>query len=112
MNKVPAHLFSSYQFIQFIATCLISETHYKMILDDFIANNDLQEVYQSEILDSYNFTNDIPKSDLYIRMDDSATQDRRDYITNGVRAFFRNDSLFMLDLKLTVRTLESSFILF
>jgi hypothetical protein len=45
MNKVPAHLFSSYQFIQFITTCIVSETHYKLILDDFIANNDLEEVY-------------------------------------------------------------------
>jgi hypothetical protein len=58
------------------------------------------------ILNSYNFTNDIPKSDLYIKMDPDATQDRRDYIANGVRAFFRNDSLFILDLKLTVRVLK------
>jgi hypothetical protein len=57
------------------------------------------------IMDSYNFTNDVPKTDLYIRLDPEASQDRRDYVANGVRAFFRTDQLFILDLKLTLRVM-------
>lgn len=53
-------------------TCLVSEAHYKLILDDFIANHDLEEVYARDILAGYNFTNDIPKSDLFIKMDPEA----------------------------------------
>lgn len=91
LKKVPALLFSSYQFIQFLPTCLVSEAHYKLILDDFIANHQLEGVYESVILAGYNFTNDIPKSDLFIKMDPEAPQARRDEVANGVRAFFRND---------------------
>jgi len=112
LKKVPALLFSSYQFIQFMPTCLVSEAHYKLILDDFIANHQLEEVYDRIILAGYNFTNDIPKSDLYIKMDPEAPQARRDEIANGVRAFFRNDQLFMLDLKVTLAVMDQLLVLF
>ena len=42
LKKAPALIFSSYQFIKFMPTCLISEAHYKLILDDFLANHELK----------------------------------------------------------------------
>ena len=77
-----------------------------IILNDYIKNNELEEVYKIMITNSYNFTNGVPKTDLYIRLDPDAPQDRRDYISNGVRAFFRNDQLFILDLKMTLNVME------
>lgn len=66
----------------------------------------------NKLIGSYNFTDDIPKEYLFIRLKPDIPQYRREYISNGIRAFLRDDLSFVFDIKDLRETLQSSISLF
>jgi hypothetical protein len=61
-----------------------------------------------ELIKSYNFTYDVPKEFLYLRLAPDTPQYRREYIANGIRAYLRDDISFVVDLKDLQAALSSS----
>lgn len=51
-----------------------------------------------KLIESYNFTDDIPKEFLFVRLKPDLPQYRREYISNGLRAFLRDDLSFVFDI--------------
>jgi hypothetical protein len=49
------------------------------------------------MIKNYNFTDDLPKEFLIINLDPSLTAERRSFITNGIRSFFKDDLTILLD---------------
>jgi len=40
----------------------------------------------------------IPKYKLFVRLNEDITDDRREYIANGIRSYFKGDGTILLDL--------------
>ena len=55
------------------------------------------------MIKSYNLTKGIPKSKIFIKMSPDASQERRDFVSNGVRSFFRDDITVILDIRLALK---------
>lgn len=64
------------------------------------------------MIKSYNFTDNIPKEFLFVRLKPGLPKYRREYIANGLRAFLRDDISFVFDIEDLKATLESSLSLF
>ena len=73
-----------------------------MLNDFFKLKKGSESYFYKNIISDYNFTNDIPKYKLFIKLDPDITKDRKAEIANGVRSFFKDDVTFLLDLKETV----------
>lgn len=65
-----------------------------------------------KLISSYNFTDGIPKEYLFVRLKKDLPQYRREYISNSLRAFLRDDLSFVFDINDMRATLESSISLF
>lgn len=66
----------------------------------------------NDILSQYNFTYGVPKYKLFVKLDPSISEERRDFIANGIRAFFKDDSTVLLDLAFAMKSVTSSLQLF
>ena len=42
-------------------------------------------------------SNNVPKAKCFVKLAPSITDDRRDFISNGIRSSFRNDMTIVLD---------------
>ena len=60
----------------------------------------------------YNLTNGIPKYRLYIKLAPDITDDRREFIGNGIRAYFKTDGTVLLDKKVAMSALNNSLTFF
>lgn len=49
------------------------------------------------MIKSYNFTDGIPKETIFIKLDPNIDDKRRNFIANGIRAFFKDDITILLD---------------
>ena len=49
---------------------------------------------------------------MFVKLDPDITDDRKNYIANGIRGFFRDDTTILFDLKVTLKSIESSVFLF
>jgi len=75
------------------------------MLDD-VFNLDSQELGDDaemkknfkKLISTYNFTDEIPKDYLFVRLKKDLPQYRREYISNGLRAFLRDDLSFVFDI--------------
>ena len=65
-----------------------------------------------KLVSSYNFTDDIPKEFLFVRLKPGLPRYRRELIANGVRSFLRDDLSFAFDIEDLRRSLKSSLSLF
>lgn len=84
----------------------------KELMDDFFdKNEDTLEKYNSTIAD-YDFVNGIPKYKIFVKLAPNITNDRREYIANGIRSYFKGDGTVLLDLNFTLTSIESSILLF
>ena len=84
----------------------------KELLDDFFdKNEDAIEKYNSTIAD-YDFQNGIPKYKLFVKLAPNITNDRREYIANGIRSYFKGDGTVLIDLAFAMTSIEASIMLF
>lgn len=75
----------------------MSDVQFKEILDDYFENNEGTKDNFKDVIAGFNFTLDVPKSRLYIKLHKNCTELRREEIANGVRAFFRDELTILLD---------------
>ena len=61
---------------------------------------------------NYNFTNDIPKYKMFVKLSSNVTDDRREFIADGIRSYFRDDRTILLDLSVAMKAVTSSLALF
>lgn len=66
ITKIPGFLFMSYRQISFFGTILISDVQYKGILDDLLLNSPEAKENYDNMISGYNFTNNIPKSYMFV----------------------------------------------
>ena len=68
------------------------------ILEDYLqANNETVRKNFEELISSYNMSNNVPKWKLFVKLAPDISDERRDYIANGIRSSFRNDMTILLD---------------
>lgn len=61
---------------------------------------------------SYNFSNDVPKYKMFVKLNDSISDDRREQIADGIRSFFRDERTLLLDMKEAKASVNKSLTLF
>jgi len=59
-----------------------------------------------------NLTYGLPKTKLFVKLSEDITDDRKNYIANGIRGFFRDDTTLLLDLRITLVSIANSIFLF
>lgn len=67
------------------------------ILEDFFETNPKTKPVFEELIKSYNMSNNVPKFKVFVKLDPSISDDRRDFISNGIRSSFRNDMTVLVD---------------
>jgi len=82
-----------------------------MLEDYFDANEGSREIFQ-DVISTYNFTNDVPKYKLFVKLDDNVSLDRRQQIADGIRSYFRNERTILLDLQDAMSAVNTSLTLF
>lgn len=107
-GKITGFYFTSYRIAQIWPSVLMSEDHFGQILQelrdfDSTFRNAFEEAFQK-----YEFENGAPKSSLFVKLSDTISDERRLFISNGIRAFFQDDYMVLLDLKSTSKAIESS----
>lgn len=111
-TKMPGWWFTAYQSAQFFAQQLVSEVQFREILEDYFdAHEGTRENFEA-VIDSYNFTLDVPKYKLFVKLSPNCTSDRREEIANGIRAYFRGETTILLDLAAAQRAIADSLALF
>lgn len=84
----------------------------KELLHDFFGMYLRAEDNYKNMIATYNFTNDIPKYKMFVKLNDSISDDRREFIADGIRSYFRDDRTILLDLKVAMKAVDSSLMLF
>ena len=57
-------------------------------------------------------TNDIPKYRMFVKLSPDISDERREFIANGIRSYFRNDITVLLDKKVAFLAIEKSLLIF
>lgn len=83
-----------------------------MILNDVFDQTPAMRTNFNAILKGYNFTDDLPKEWAFINLNQSLSADRRAFITNGLRSYFKDDLTFLLDRKLLHDSVISNLAMF
>jgi len=71
-------------------------------------NQSMKKSYEDLIKPYGNFTDGLPKDYLFINLNKSISKDERGVVTNGIRAFFKDDLTLLLDKKEISESLQSS----
>ena len=64
------------------------------------------------ITDSYNFTDNVPKDYLFVKLASGISDSRREFIANGVRAYFKDDFTVLVDRTILLSSINSAILLF
>jgi len=104
IRKMPGFLFSGYQEVAFLGKVLVSEPQYKEMLEDYLQKVPGARENYNELIAPYELSNGIPKYRLFIKLDPEISDERREFIADGLRAFFKSDEALVLDR----RTAESA----
>ena len=112
ITKIPGFLFMSYRQIAYFGSILLSTDQFMEILKtQFKSDPDLEQNYLN-IVNDYNFTDGLPKEYLFVKLADGIPDYRREYIANGIRSYFRDDTTVLLDRKSLLDSINSSLLLF
>lgn len=66
----------------------------------------------NDIISEYNFTYGVPKYKIFVKLNNTISEARRDFIANGIRSFFKDDQTVLLDLQFAMKSVTSSLQLF
>lgn len=99
ITKMPGWLFSAYQSTRFFSQQLISEEQYQEIVEDWLLHNPGARDKYNAIQKQSNFTNNIPKYKMWVKLSPNVTQERADFIANGIRSYFKDDRTVLLDVR-------------
>lgn len=82
------------------------------MLDDFLDLDDKWRAKYEEMTAGFNFTHGIPKWKVLVKLSPNITQARSDFIANGIRSFFTDDQMILIDLASSMVAVTSSLQLF
>jgi len=102
LTKMPGWFFTAYQSAQFFSQQLVSESQYRELLEDYFDSHEGTRENFEKLISSYNFTDNVPKYKMYVRLSPNCTRDRREEIANGIRSFFRDELTILLDLSVAM----------
>ena len=77
-------------------------------MNDYFKNSPLGYENFKRASNGYDFTNGVPKYEMYVRLADDIDQGRRDYIANGIRSFFKSDLTVLLDVAVVKNQISAS----
>jgi len=49
------------------------------------------------LIENYNFTDGIPKTKMFVKLKAQISEERRHFISNGIRSFVRNEGATVID---------------
>lgn len=110
-SKMPGMFFSAYQQVVFLAGGLISKEQYQEIINHYAAKSEESQHRLREILDQYKSNDDIPKSNLFVKLSPDITKVERQYLANGLRAYL-GDLTFLIDVAEREESINTSLFLF
>lgn len=111
-QKLSGFYFTRYRIAQLWPTILMSDEDFGEILKELREyDKTFREAYD-DAFNSYEFANDSPKASLFVKLDPQISDDRRLFVTNGIRSFFRDDQMVLSDLKQARLAVESSRVLY
>jgi hypothetical protein len=84
----------------------------KELLKDFFSMYLRSEENYNKMIATYNFTNDIPKYKMFVKLNPNITDERREFIADGIRSYFRDDRTILLDLSVAMGAVKNSLMLF
>mmetsp|Transcript_5996 Transcript_5996/g.8117 ORF Transcript_5996/g.8117 Transcript_5996/m.8117 type:complete len:158 (-) Transcript_5996:547-1020(-) len=89
VTKMPGfQYFSGLNISLLRLTGVISNDQYREIMQwAFDGDQKMKWRYYNSI-EAYQFVDDIPKSQLFVRLNDNVTDEQRNFVTNGIRNFF------------------------
>ena len=105
ITKIPGpFIYMSYRQIEFLrGQLLTSLPQFKTILFDIMNSTGGPDMIASynKLMSSYNFSSSdgLPKEYLFISLNETISDERRSFITNGIRSYFRDDLTLLLDRK-------------
>ena len=112
LTKLPGWYFTAYQSAQFFSQQLISEVQYRALIEDFLKAEKGARPAYADIIANYNFSSGVPKYKVFVKLNETITPERRDFVANGIRSYFRDDQTILLDLQLAMQAVTSSLKLF
>jgi hypothetical protein len=60
------------------------------------------------MIHTYNFTNDVPKYKLFVKLNKTCSDERREQLADGIRSFFRDERTLLLDMKEALHSVQKS----
>lgn len=64
------------------------------------------------MINTYNFTNDIPKYKVFVKLNQTISDERRAQLADGIRSYFRDERTLLLDMKDALKSVSKSLQLF
>ena len=86
---------------------VVSEVHYKQILDRYLETNPDAKIRFEAMMKPYNCSNNIPKYKILVKLNQSISKSRREYVANGIRAYYRDDLTKLVDINIGYEAIES-----
>ena len=102
----------SYRQIAFFGSILVGAPQYNVILYDIIRNDVTMQTKLKNITDSYNFKDNVPKDYVFVKLASGISDSRREFIANGIRAFFKDDFTVLVDRTVLLSSINSAIFLF
>lgn len=60
------------------------------------------------LIAKYKFTDNVPKSGLFVKLEEGISQQRRDFVANGIRSYFGTPSTVLFDMKVEKEALDEA----
>ena len=64
-------------------------------MDDWFEKNPDEKKDYEKRIEGYEFKDGVPKSHLFVKLNPNIEPRRRDFISNGIRSFFKNKNAFV-----------------
>ena len=96
LSKFPFNYFSSYPGIKFFSTLITSYDDFMGICEANVWS--IQESWREEWLEfakDYEWTDDIPKAFVHVRLNPDISDFDREYVTNGMRSYLNQKNILL-----------------
>lgn len=111
-QKLTGFFFSSYQLAERFPTFVISAEQYGRILADLAKYDPSYKERFNDLFLSTEFEDDIPKSILYVKLASNVTAERKQFIMNGVKSFFKGQEMRLFDAQELIAIVTSTRVIF
>ena len=87
---------SDFKAILLASKAIISIPQYKEIMTEWFNNNPSDEDNYNNMIADYQFNDNIAKTHLFIKLNPDITPVKRDFVSNGVRSFFKSKTSILM----------------